>query len=143
MSYLSSGLTIGSLQEANVERLPEFRDATGRLSHPYIEGQPVGFDWSLPEWTNAMCGEAGEAANIAKKIRRGDFSNAVEDGRAKLGEELADVLCYAVLVAHRAGIDLEEAVQQKFNMVSERVGSRVYIGDDGDWHLRPVKEPAQ
>lgn len=81
-------------------------------------------DWSILEWAGAMAGEAGEATNVAKKIRRqrvqrGDDKATVE----LLGEELADTVCYAVLTAARVGINLGEAVVAKFNKVSREVGS--------------------
>ena len=85
-------------------------------------------DWSLLEWAGAMCGEAGEAADVAKKIKRLAGRNgpaADEEGNTlllQLGDELADVLCYAVLVAERAEIDLAQAVRRKFNLVSARQG---------------------
>lgn len=81
-------------------------------------------EWTLLEWAGAMCGEAGEAANVAKKLRRkraqrGDDKATVE----LLGEELADTVSYAVLTAARAGIDLGEAIVAKFNKVSKDIGS--------------------
>ncbi len=103
-------------------------------------------DWTLADWSNAMCGEAGEAANVVKKIRRTDsvlwdkqkYSGDGATGHAKLADlsavearkvlvehladELADVICYADLLAHHAGIDLAEAVCNKFNRVSEAQG---------------------
>lgn len=99
--------------------------------------------WTLADWSNAMNGEAGEAANIVKKIRRvdsglwekqrwpGDNGGGLaemlgEQARAellaKLADELADVVCYADLLATKAGIDLGEAVRAKFNRVSKAQG---------------------
>ena len=50
-------MTFAELRAANVdERLRE-------LFHP-LE------DWNALEWAGAMCGEAGEAANLCKKLRR-------------------------------------------------------------------------
>ena len=75
-------------------------------------------DWSLAEWSNAMAGEAGEACNVTKKILRGDhpFKHYKKD----LAKEIADVVVYADLLAAAAGINLEKAVIQKFNEVSDR-----------------------
>ena len=80
--------------------------------------------WNVLEWAGAMCGEAGESANVAKKIRRGDYSHDSSDYNAKedLAKELADVVTYADLCAARMGIDLGAAVRAKWNEVSERVG---------------------
>lgn len=123
---MSTQLTFADLRRANVSRLPEFRDRQGRVCHKPIDGQPPGYDWSLSQWSNAVCGELGEAANLIKKIERGDFD--LESARAELGDELCDVATYLDLLAHRAGIDLGEAIKKKWNEVSERVGSSVRVG---------------
>jgi NTP pyrophosphatase (non-canonical NTP hydrolase) len=99
--------------------------------------------WSLADWANAMGGEAGEAQNIVKKMRRieanlwdkqtypGDAtvvlsrlaqlhgSEAYEELREMLGNELADVVLYADLLAQKAGLDLAACVRTKFNRTSE------------------------
>ncbi len=79
--------------------------------------------WSPAEWTNAMAGECGEACNFTKKLLRGDKGVTVED----VAKELADVVCYADLTAARLGIDLEKAVIDKFNEVSDRRGSKLKL----------------
>lgn len=102
-------------------------------------------DWSLADWATAMCGEAGEAANIIKKIRRHqtgigvgpqaypgvrDPANPtelyntppIEDLLVALGRELADVQLYIDLLAYEAGIDLAAVTIEKFNRVSEAQG---------------------
>jgi hypothetical protein len=71
----------------------------------------------LTDWACALAGETGEACNLIKKLRRGDAIDT-ED----IGKELADVVIYADLLAARLGIDLGEAVVQKFNEVSDRYG---------------------
>ncbi len=88
--------------------------------------------WSPLEWAGAMCGEAGEAANIAKKMirhRDGVAGNKGEDTdlallRKKLGREYADVVIYACLATAAEGIDLGEAVRETWNAKSEEIGSR-------------------
>jgi NTP pyrophosphatase (non-canonical NTP hydrolase) len=94
--------------------------------------------WSGADWSNAMCGEAGEAANVVKKLRRLETGTGAQDQptaerlHAMLGEELADVACYLVLVAAYYGIDLGAAVIDKFNAVSEREGFPERIGEHRD-----------
>jgi hypothetical protein len=44
-----SKLTFGDLRQANLERLPLFRNAQGELSH----SQSDGSDWSLNDWLTA------------------------------------------------------------------------------------------
>lgn len=88
--------------------------------------------WNVMEWGCAMAGEAGEACNVAKKIRRVQqgIQKRKEEGlpasldilRAKLAEEIADTIIYLDLMAADQGIDLEEAVRKKFNQVSEEFG---------------------
>lgn len=85
--------------------------------------------WSGADWSNAMCGEAGEAANIVKKIRRHETSIStpyntppMEKLIPKLAEEIADVIIYADLLAWHYHIDTERSVIDKFNRVSEAQG---------------------
>lgn len=81
-------------------------------------------NWTLPEWGNALAGETGEACNIAKKIRRGDYDGDQEDlntARRKLAMELADVVSYACLMASAIGWDLQYAHGVKFREVNERL----------------------
>lgn len=94
-------LTFAALRAANVKRCHE-------CFHPLP-------DWSPLEWAGAMAGEAGEAANLCKKVRRLE-----EVDPAKIGEEIADTIIYADLLAARLGINLEDAVRRKFNAVSRR-----------------------
>lgn len=80
--------------------------------------------WSLPQWGNSLAGEVGEACNVIKKIDRdGPTGKRYDD----LVEELADVLIYADLLAARAGINLGEAVEAKFNKVSVKRLSNVFL----------------
>lgn len=93
-------------------------------------------EWTPLEWAGAMGGEAGEAANVAKKIRRlGRVVEEIERNPTKraalaplvraLGKEVADVVIYADLLLARVGLSLAVEVIEKFNEVSERVGSPV------------------
>lgn len=104
-------LTFDQLRRANRERQPQFRNGRGALCHKPRE---------LTYWVAALCGEVGEAANIVKKIERGDFT--LDDGRKLLADELADVMTYLDLLAAEAGINLAQATREKFNQVSQRVG---------------------
>lgn len=77
-----------------------------------------------PWWGNAMAGEVGEACNVIKKI---DRDGMTEQRLKDLADELADVITYADLLAARYGIDLEKAIIDKFNAVSIRVNSKIFI----------------
>jgi NTP pyrophosphatase (non-canonical NTP hydrolase) len=78
--------------------------------------------WSPSDWVCALTGELGEAANLIKKRRRGDKINTQD-----IAHELADAMTYLDLLAARLGIDLGKAVREKFNIVSERRGSRIRL----------------
>ncbi|CAA9421854.1 MAG: predicted 12.5Kd protein [uncultured Pyrinomonadaceae bacterium] len=70
--------------------------------------------------TLGLAGEAGEVANIVKKIQR-DFGGAITDGiRGKLKDELGDVLWYISACADELGLTLEEIAQ--FNV--EKLAAR-------------------
>jgi NTP pyrophosphatase (non-canonical NTP hydrolase) len=96
--------------------------AARKKQQPYFKGSA---DWRLSDWVVALAGEVGEAANIVKKINRGDFT--LDEKRKDLADELADVLIYLDAVAAAAGIDMAEAVTRKFNIVSARVASPVRL----------------
>lgn len=129
MGYGGDGLTFNVLRGANAARLPQFKNKHGGLAH----SKPDGSDWSPAQWLQAVVGELGEYANLRKKFERGDV-NAVEFQR-EAADELADVATYLDILAYQLNIDLGAAIRDKFNRVSERVGSSVYIGSD-DWHYK-------
>lgn len=112
---MSAPLDFDTLRETNVRRC---ESAFHKLD-----------EWSGTDWSNAMAGEVGEACNITKKIRRGDYPDdyAYMDAVRELAKEIADVVIYADLLAARFGIDLGEAVRRKFNEVSDRRHSKVKL----------------
>lgn len=114
-------LTFDTLRTSNTARLPQFKNAKGEPAH----SEPDGSDWKLSAWCNAVCGELGELANLIKKIERGDMT--LEEARGDVSDELADVATYLDLLAFRCDVDLGQATIDKFNRVSDRVGSTVYI----------------
>lgn len=121
-------LTFHALRNANARRVIEFKNAQGELAHP----RPFSDDdWTIAEWTNALCGEAGEAANVAKKLRRGDYgapgSPEWRRGVQKLLDELADTVIYADLCAQKMGAFLDDAVVGKFNEVSRRIDCDIWL----------------
>ena len=84
--------------------------------------------WTGADWSNAMQGEAGEAGNVVKKLRRAELNTRgaldppATDLIQKLGDEIADTVIYADLLAQFYGLDLAECVARKFNAVSVREG---------------------
>ena len=109
-----SEMQFGRFQEANASRndkcYPDWRTR-----------------FSLLYWTTAVANEAGEVCGLAKKHHRDDRPLDNE----KLGNELADVVTYCALLAESRGIDLGEACQRKFNIVSERLGFDPVMGKSG------------
>lgn len=127
MGYMTNGLTFNALSGANAARLPQFKNKHGQLAH----AKPDGSDWSPAQWLQAVVGELGEYANLRKKHERGDIDS--ETFRAEAADELADVVTYLDILAQQLGINLGAATMDKFNRVSERVGSTVRLDAD-DWH---------
>jgi NTP pyrophosphatase (non-canonical NTP hydrolase) len=125
MGYMTDGLTFNTLRSANINRLPTFKNSKGEPAHSELDGS----DWSPAQWYQAFSGEAGEYANIRKKFERGDIDEATFKYLA--AKELADIQIYLDLLAFRLGIDLGQAVVSKFNEVSLRVESSVFIKEDG------------
>ena len=130
MSKNKTELTFSTLREANTARLPTFRTAKGEIAHSKEDGS----DWSLSDWSNAVLGELGEAANIIKKLRRPDFE--LDDRppefkgltvREALAEEFADTVTYLDILAMQVGVDLGQATFDKFNKISKRVDSPITL----------------
>lgn len=91
-------------------------------------------NWTLMEWGCAMAGEAGELCNILKKIKRmGENTNtakdpqSIQEAKTMAGKEMADIIIYLDLIAEKMGVDLGQAVQDKFNEVSERMEATIFI----------------
>jgi NTP pyrophosphatase (non-canonical NTP hydrolase) len=135
-------LSFETLRKANRLRLPQFKNSKGGLAHDKHDGS----DWTPAQWLQALIGELGEFANIRKKFERGDLS--FDEYGVAARKELADVATYLDILSMRAldyefrdkapwaqkpwhidsvGIELGEAVRDKFNEVSKRVGCNVSI----------------
>lgn len=100
-------------------------------------------NWSGLEWAGAMNGEAGEAANVTKKLKRiednlegNSYSDNVVTERdalvEKLGNECADTFLYLLLLAARYEIDLQAAVVRRFNEKSIEMGFPERLTAEGD-----------
>lgn len=117
MGYMTDGLTFNTLRAAN-------RIRAAKADH-YVECESK---WTHAHWMQATVGELGELANILKKVDRGDFD--IEEAREDIKRELADVQTYLDLMAANLGVDLGEATARKFNEVSKRIGTDVFIKYD-------------
>lgn len=107
------------------------RDTNNSRCRRWHPGFNDGTDpWNGADWSNAMQGEAGEAGNVVKKIRRlechyPDYKQlnvTMGEFREQLGDELADTFLYLDLLAQYYGVDLAAAIVRKFNLVSEANG---------------------
>ncbi len=114
-------MKINEVQRVNVERAKRWHNRG-------LE------EWSALEWAGAMCGEAGEAANAAKKLKRLEDGIAsinagarhiVEFGEARrlVAHEVADTIIYGLLLLARVGVDDPESlIREVFNKKSEEYG---------------------
>lgn len=126
----NNGMTWRELWEANKARIPFYRNRRGETAH----SKPDGSDWTPAQWLQAVVGELGEYANLRKKYERGEINEEVFMREA--GYELADTATYLSILAHQIGVDMDAAIRDKFNIVSDRVCAPIYIGDDWEWHNR-------
>lgn len=129
MGYPEQGLTLRRIVRESISRAKRWHG--GDISQ-----------WSTLEWAGAMCGEAGEAANAAKKLRRLELEipsintrdrdlPTIRVAKEAVVREVCDTILYAVLVAASAGCDperLEEELCSVFNAKSEEYGFPERIG---------------
>lgn len=107
----TSSLAFSELRVANVAR--------------QLKSFPQCVEWTPAQILQALIGELGEYANFRKKFERGDLPQGKFVVEAN--KELADVQIYLDLLAHALNIDLGQATIAKFNEVSHRVGSEVFL----------------
>ena len=67
----------------------------------------------------AICGEAGELANVIKKKWQGD-----EVDRNHLRDEIADIRIYLEHLAHHLEIDIDQACDAKLGVVAARLAAK-------------------
>lgn len=108
-------IRIDRLTAANADRCPE-------IYHP-IDA------WSPTDWACSMAGEAGEACNLVKKMRRAteDPREYAWKNRMRIAAEVAHTVIYGDLLCQRIGMSLESAIRREFNHTAARVGSRVRL----------------
>ena len=70
--------------------------------------------------TLGLAGEAGEVANIVKKIQRDFGGKTTDETRAKLKDELGDVLWYISACADELGLSLEEIAAYNVEKLAKR-----------------------
>ncbi|MDB5388266.1 MAG: hypothetical protein JWM11_3912 [Planctomycetaceae bacterium] len=67
----------------------------------------------------AICGEAGELANLVKKTWRGD-----DIDEKRIRDEIADIRIYLEHICRHLGIDLDDACEQKLEEVAARLNAK-------------------
>ena len=72
--------------------------------------------------TLGLAGEAGEVANIVKKIQRDHSDVITEEIRGKLKDELGDVLWYISACADELGLTLAEVAEYNVDKLMKRHG---------------------
>ncbi|MBE7517579.1 MAG: nucleoside triphosphate pyrophosphohydrolase family protein [Chloracidobacterium sp.] len=70
--------------------------------------------------TLGLTGEAGEVANVVKKIQRDHGGIISDDIRTKLKDELGDVLWYISACADELGITLTEIAEYNVAKLAKR-----------------------
>ena len=100
------------------------RTANGARQQEWDGDQKIDLAYRAME----LGGECGEALNECKKLER--ERRLIKGSRSsieKLAQELADVVICCDLLAMTEGIDLGEAVRQKFNLTSDKVGLKTRL----------------
>ncbi len=72
--------------------------------------------------TLGLTGEAGEVANIVKKIQRDAGGIITDEIRVKLKDELGDVLWYISACADELSLTLEEIAEHNVEKLAKRHG---------------------
>lgn len=108
--------TFRTFQETNRARCEGDENHRG-FGHRVAWDNP---DWPIQNWALAICGEAGELANLVKKCLRGD--STVLEKRSEILSELADIITYCDLAISSMGAETETVVWEKFDVVSARIG---------------------
>lgn len=111
-------LTFKELRTANESRVRRWHGSDWKAASAL---------WTGADWGNALAGEVGELCNLIKKMRRHELELARDETlpleiTRKMAKELADVAIYLDLTAQYYNIDLEVAIQEKFNEVSLKYG---------------------
>lgn len=70
--------------------------------------------------TLGLAGEAGEVANIVKKIQRDNDGVITDEIRGKLKDELGDVLWYISACADELGLTLNEIAEFNVSKLAKR-----------------------
>lgn len=111
-------MDITKLQKVNQERLKRW----------HSDSEP----WTLLEYAGAMCGESGEAANFAKKIKRihqrlpnfkrGLATDKINELNQALAKEVADSIIYSLIILSELDMDASEVIANVYDQKSIEYG---------------------
>lgn len=89
-----------------------------KLKRIETDGLDTPQNCEMLAWVNTYHpnGEAKGLSEVTEEV--------VRELQRRIGHELADVVIYLDLLAARLGIDLGAAVIEKFNMTSQKIGSK-------------------
>lgn len=76
-----------------------------------------------------LAGEAGEIANQVKKIARDNGGMVTDDRRAKILDEMGDVMWYWLRLCHELGFDPYDVLAHNQKKLSERAATGTLQGD--------------
>jgi hypothetical protein len=90
MGYGTDGLTFRTLRDANLKRLPLFKDAKGRTCHSEKDGS----DWQPAQWLQAVVGELGELDDGSAEVdaQRPEWYGPLTSGNARFAPRNDDVM---------------------------------------------------
>ena len=92
---------------------------SGKTRLPTTRGQNGGLP-GLAYTALALAGEAGELANIVKKVYRDHGGKITPEFRQKLIDEVGDVLWYVAQVCEDLDADLDEVAERNLAKLRER-----------------------
>lgn len=106
--------------------LNKYQDLASRTAK-FPEGSTVGLTYTAL----GLNGEAGEYAEVIKKMIRDDGGKLTPERREKCLKELGDCLWYLSQSARLAGLTLQEVAEHNIKKLSSRA-DRGKIHGDGD-----------
>lgn len=108
----------------NFEEYSKLSDKTAQYPHNTK-------DETLEYIVLCISGEAGEMANVVKKIIRDDDSVLTEDKLNHLIDELGDVMWYVARLLTKLGLPMSEVLERNLEKLSSRK-ERGTLGGSGD-----------
>lgn len=79
-----------------------------------------------------LTGEAGEVADVIKKLYRDDNGSLTPERKQTLMKEIGDVLWYTATLATELGLDLETIAQANVGKLASRKQRNALNGDGND-----------